>query len=486
MPTIYELRALSGTLVTVTAPPFVATPYSLAILADTPQAYYRCNELSGLIAYDSTSNHYDAALVGSIGYSQPGALFGDPDTSLLFGPTDSLNVPYTLNYTTFTAFSLEFWINFGLGWHYVVVTCDGPNTLTYYDGAVTSPGTASPIEISSIFDWAGSYQTAYLDEIAIYNYVLTPALVKRHYALGSGVTLGIYTVFINNAPVFVETGTLNIVSTIGKRSTASFTVHLPDTSTHYPQYTPVSIYDGTNTLVFSGYITLPKETKPGFQSTLEVQVQYVDQHYLADKRIVAASYVNRTHASIAQDICNNILSMEGVSIGHIQDEESPAATLYPSPTLYPSSTLYPIGNPPGTLPTTTFAYCTVAQAMDALATAASVSGVPYYWSIDQNKKFWFVPYTYNVNSTLIDGTQIDDGKRSGNPPFVQRQNPTFRDKQYILGGTTQTTTQTNIRIGDGNTTAFTMDYDLSTVPTVSVNLNGAGYVTKTEIGRAHV
>ncbi len=136
MPTTYVLRALSGTIVTVTAPPFVATPYSLAILADTPQAYYRCNEFSGPIAYDSTSNHYDAALVGSIAYSQPGALFGDSDTSLLFGATDSLNVPYTLNYTTFTAFSLEFWINAGSGWHYIVVTCDGPNTLTYYDGAL--------------------------------------------------------------------------------------------------------------------------------------------------------------------------------------------------------------------------------------------------------------------------------------------------------------------------------------------------------------
>jgi hypothetical protein len=152
--------------------------------------------------------------------------------------------------------------------------------------------------------------------------------------------------------------------------------------------------------------------------------------------------------------------------------------LFPGTSLYPSTTLYPTESV-GIVPEATFVYCTVAQAFDALVTAASANGVPYYWMIDQNKALWFAPYTAVVNSTVIDGTQIDDGRLTGHRPTVTRANPTYRNTQYLLGGVAQTVTQTNIRVGDGNTTAFTMDYDLATVPTVSTNLNGAGYVTKT-------
>src|SRR6266571_4259860 len=234
---------------------------------------------------------------------------------------------------------------------------------------------------------------------------------------------------------------------------------LSDANTHFQQYQQVAIYDNNNVLVFSGYITNPQEQKPGFQSSLIHTITCADQHFLADKRIIAASYVNTTHATIVQSILNTILAQEGVTLGAIVETETPLATLYPNTTLYPSTTLYPIDDPPAdTIPTVTFAYCTVAQALDALATAASDSGVPFYWAIDQNKQFWFVPYTYIVNSNTIDGTQVD---QVSNPPMVQRQNPTYRNAQYILGGTSQTQTQTETRVGDGNTTAWTMGYELA-------------------------
>src|SRR5438128_580822 len=93
----------------------------------------------------------------------------------------------------------------------------------------------------------------------------------------------------NYSAVFVVAGSLTITSTIGKRSTASFTVKT-DNNTHFQQYQQVWIYDQTNTLLFSGYISQPKETKPGFQPVLEHQITCTDQHFLADKRVVAASY----------------------------------------------------------------------------------------------------------------------------------------------------------------------------------------------------
>src|SRR5258708_6305178 len=266
--------------------------------------------------------------------------------------------------------------------------------------------------------------------------------------------------------VFVVAGTLSINSTIGKRSTASFTVKT-DNNTHFQQYQQVWIYDTTNTLIFSGYISQPKETKPGFQPVLEHTITCIDQHFLADKRVVAASYTGKSYGFIVNDIYTNILASEGITIGQIFNSTM-LTDLFPSTTTYPSSTLYPTGNV-GILPTATFMYCTVAQAFDELAKVASAAGVPFYWQIDHRKKLWFVPYTSIVNSTVVDGTQIDNGTRTGSPPSVIRANPAYGNTQYLLGGVTPTVSQTETRKGDGNTRAWTMGYALASLPTITVN-----------------
>lgn len=286
---------------------------------------------------------------------------------------------------------------------------------------------------------------------------------------------GTFSVLIGGIAQFIIAGTLSINSTIGKRSTASFQVE-SDNNTHFQQYQQVQIYDKSGVLIFSGYITQPKEEKPGFQPVLVHTISCTDQHFLADKRVVAATYVNKSPGFIANDIFTNILSAEGVTIGQIYDGAA-ALNLYPNTTLFPSTTLYPNENV-GIIPQATFAYCTVAQAMDELVKVASAAGVLYYWQIDQNKKLWFVPYTVVVNSVVVDGTQIDDGTRTGSPPSVVRANPAYGNTQYLLGGVQQTVQQTEIQVGDGNKAAFTMGYALASAPTVSVNLNGAGYISQ--------
>jgi hypothetical protein len=270
-----------------------------------------------------------------------------------------------------------------------------------------------------------------------------------------------YSVSVDGNAVFIEASSLTIDNTIGRRSSASFTAKT-DTNTHFRDYQQVSIYDDSNTLIFSGYITNPKEQKSGFSNILEHSIQCCDQHYLADKRLVAASFTNKTCGYIAQWLVTNILSQEGVTVGQIYDG------LEPSPTLYPSSTLYPLGNV-GLIPQASFVYCTVASALDELVKQASSAGIPYYWMIDQNKKLWFVPYTAIVNSTIVDGTLID---QVSNAPSVQRQNQKYRNTQYVLGGVAQTLTQTETRMGDSNTQAWTMGFDLASAPTITVNSTG--------------
>ncbi len=277
---------------------------------------------------------------------------------------------------------------------------------------------------------------------------------------------GPYSVQIDGVPVTVIAGTLTIDSTIGKRSTAAFTV-LADNNTHYQQYQQVAIYDQYSALIFSGYITQPVEKKPGFPPLIETQIQCTDQHWLADKRVVAASYQNTTHASIVSSLVDTILSQEGVTVGAIVENETTIATFYPNINVYPATTLYPLADPAmDSIPTVSFAYCTVAAAMDALTTAASVSGVPYWWAIDQYKQLWFAPYTYNTGSAVVDGTQIE---QVGSPPQVTRQNPTYRNSQYLTGVVVLTTTQVETRMGDGNTQSFTMGYQLAQMPTIKVD-----------------
>lgn len=281
-----------------------------------------------------------------------------------------------------------------------------------------------------------------------------------------------YSLLISDQPYDIQAGTLNIDRTIGKVSSASFKLHIGNTTTHFRQYERVAIYDQAQALAFSGYLNLPlKEQRPGRQQSLDHDLTCIGQEWLAKKRIVAATFTNKTCGYIAQWLVDNILSEEGVTVGQIFDG------LTPSTTLFPSTTLYPGGNV-GLIPQAIFGYCTVADALDQLVTQASAAGTPYYWAIDQYKQLWFVPYTA-VSGPTIDGSVFDDGKFSGQAPYVQRQNPQFRTVQYETGGTDQTSTQTEIRLGDGNTKSWNMGYALSQAPTISTNLNGAGYVAKT-------
>src|SRR6266446_7743064 len=97
--------------------------YSATILADNPQAYYRLDETSGTVAHDSSPNGNNGTLPASgITYSQPGAIVGDSNTSMLFGASSALSLPYNLNPSTWSALSLEYWINLTSGWQHVVVT----------------------------------------------------------------------------------------------------------------------------------------------------------------------------------------------------------------------------------------------------------------------------------------------------------------------------------------------------------------------------
>lgn len=279
--------------------------------------------------------------------------------------------------------------------------------------------------------------------------------IPRMVAGGPGIV-----VQIDGNPVFIIRGTLQIQLAIGRRSTASFKV-FTDTTVHFQQYQAVYIYYNGVT-VFSGYLSNPKETKVGFNAYLIHDIQCVDQHWLADKRVIAASYTQNTTGGIVKQILANYLAVEGVTAGGIVDlGQYPSPTLFPGPDVYPDPQLQQI-------PNATFVYATVANVLDKLASQSQASGTPFFWQIDQYKQLWFAPYFYYPSNLVIDGTQIEMGH---SPPVVDRQNPLYRNTQYVLGGTAQTITQVEKRVGDGVSTSWAMGFQLSSL--LSITLDGS-------------
>lgn len=162
--------------------------YYSTILASNPVAYYRLNEASGTVAHDASGNGYHATVSGAT-LSQPGAIGNDLDTSMFFTASGGVTLPNSLNVTTFSACSIEYWISIGAGWQYVCMTTDAVSTLLYQNGSLvpSNPTTSSnTIYIDQIFDFTGSRTTSGgLDEIAIYNSKLSASTIYGHYLAAS-------------------------------------------------------------------------------------------------------------------------------------------------------------------------------------------------------------------------------------------------------------------------------------------------------------
>ena len=209
--------------------------YDTTILADMPLAYYETSETSGSTAFDATSNNYDATLTGPFTLAQPGAT-NDGNTAIELGPTATLDLPYTLDVTTFSALSIELWINTGSAWQYVVIACDGHSTLGYLNGAVVAIGTVATIEVGAIFDYIGSYLAASIAKLAIYNYKLSTAQIAAHYAAASAptVTATSFTYSYGNFAINAHSGGLGYFLVAKDLDFPEFK----------PQISPLALYDG--------------------------------------------------------------------------------------------------------------------------------------------------------------------------------------------------------------------------------------------------
>jgi len=225
---------------------------------------------------------------------------------------------------------------------------------------------------------------------------------------------------------------------IEERSTASFLVRDISGAANYVRGMPVSISDPDATVIFAGFIDTPGRYQVGIGSALLHDISCMDNHYLADKRLVVKSYTSETLKTIVEDIHTDYLAAEGITIGEVQTGP--------------------------TIESAIFNYVKASEAYDALK---ELSG--FIWYIDKDKKLYFINRATNLAPWNLDGVTYNPIKES---VHLSGGNPLYRNRQYIKGGTGLTAQQVETFTGDAVTVAFTVGYPISVAPTVTVNAVG--------------
>jgi len=188
--------------------------------------------------------------------------------------------------------------------------------------------------------------------------------------------------------------------------------------------------------LFGGFIDTPERIRLSPSGGLLHSITCMDYTYLADKRLVVNSYQDKTAGYIVDDIFDEYLAPEGITIGEIQAG-----------------------------PTVTEAiinYVKVSEAYDAIK---ELSGT-FTWFISESKQLYFIDRdTYSAPWNLDD---VNHRVIKGSPRLSEG-NSLYRNFQYIWGGTDITSLQTSDFVGDGNNKIFVLGYPLSAVPTVTDN-----------------
>lgn len=236
------------------------------------------------------------------------------------------------------------------------------------------------------------------------------------------------------------------------RSTADFSILDLTHSFNFNKGQYVEIMDLNLDVIFTGFIDTISQRRLTYDGVLEHRLSCVDNHYLADKRLIAKAFVSPdTIADAVTWIVDNILVDEGVSTGSII---APAA-----------------------IEAISYDYVTVSEALDDLANYAGCT-----WFIDVNKLLYFIPrstYSAAWDITEVSGVMSNVLADSFE---VFETNPEYRNQQYIRGGSARTALQTEIKVGDGETSSWAVGYRIAAEPTVSVSTDSGKTYTAATVG----
>jgi hypothetical protein len=220
--------------------PGASLPYPAEVLADNPALYLRLGEKTGPAARDETQQR-SPTYGGKVTYGAKGAIANDPDTAATFSGAvgSTVSIPRGLDFPGTAPFSVEVWARqttanqFGWavdhqvygnrnGWslrfgdviaferwldnnvsgvavptklaidtyQHIVATFDGAIAVLYIDGKEMRSAPSALVMKPMTTSWSAGSQncacgssdfTGSLDELAVYDHVLSAARVLAHY-----------------------------------------------------------------------------------------------------------------------------------------------------------------------------------------------------------------------------------------------------------------------------------------------------------------
>jgi len=248
---------------------------------------------------------------------------------------------------------------------------------------------------------------------------------------------GAWTVYLGGKHYQKVKGSLSIDRRLEQRSTARFTVIDKDGTASFSKGTPVEIYDADMILIFAGFVHKPESIRMAPKYGLLHSLLCVDNHYLADKRLMTESYAKGTKAGdIFRDVVQKYLASEYVSIGEIQD----------GPELEES----------------VFNHVNISDAFDAIK---ETSGA-FVWYIDELRRLHFVDRTTFTTLWPLDSTIYRPLQGS---THLDMGNDQHRNMQYIWGGFALTDPRTETFTGDGSTRTFLLQFAPAETPSIEEN-----------------
>lgn len=260
---------------------------------------------------------------------------------------------------------------------------------------------------------------------------------------------------INRTSNFLS-NTLEIEDVINERSMAKLQLVDVTGSLSIVDGEPIEIYDDSSNLIFSGYLLFPKKFVPIGNDAIFYDIECSDQHQIADRWLVAKTYLNTSAQDIANDLYYTYLEPEGISIGQID-----GVSLFPTNSLYPSESLFPFQSTVILEQATFPRIGTVADAMNELS---EITG--YQWFIDYDKKFYFTPRTFfQAPYSITDNTAILNIN-------VRQDKSQYRNRQYIRGGLSQTdaiTLEKPTPLPDGVSRTFILRFPIAEKPNIFIN-----------------
>jgi len=232
----------------------------------------------------------------------------------------------------------------------------------------------------------------------------------------------------------IEEGSFSVEDRIEERSVCDFVVM--DTTAQYRFYkgqsvTVTDIISGLT--LFGGFIDEVEEVQLSGTSALIHTISAVDNHYLADKRIVALAVADAHAGEIVRDILTDYLSIEGITEGEIQLGDTVSKCI--------------------------LNYVSAADALDELAERAG-----FTWWIDAYKRLYFCDRATISAPWAITGADALEGSI-----VVTRGNPNYRNRQIVIGGMAKTILQTEYFSGDGQTRTFALNYIVKEIYSIKVN-----------------